>query len=151
MTMALGHATSGVRSLTREEAEERGALLAVDRYDIAVDMRGLLEGEVLESTSTITFRCLQPGASTFVDCVAEVRHATLNGQELDLGTVKDGRIPLPGWPPRTSWSSPPPSPTPAAAPASCAPSTPRTSSSTSGPRSRPTTPAAPGPASTSRT
>ena len=96
MTMALGHATSGVRSLTREEAEARGALLAVDRYDIAVDMRGLFEGEVLESTSTITFRCLQPGASTFVDCVAEVRHATLNGQEIDLGTVKDGRIPLTG-------------------------------------------------------
>ena len=96
MTMALGHATSGVRSLTREEAEARGALLAVDRYDIAVDMRGLFEGEVLESTSTITFRCLQPGASTFVDCVAEVRQATLNGQEIDLGTVEDGRIPLTG-------------------------------------------------------
>ena len=66
----------------------------MDRYDIEVDMRGLFEGEVLESTSTITFRCHQPGASTFVDCVAEVRHATLNGRDLDLGSVKEGRIPL---------------------------------------------------------
>ena len=94
MTMALGHATSGVRSLTREEAEARGALIEVDRYDIEVDMRGLFEGEVLESTSTITFRCHQPGASTFVDCAAEVRHATLNGRDLDLGSVSEGRIPL---------------------------------------------------------
>ncbi|MCW2793179.1 MAG: pepN, partial [Nocardioides sp.] len=83
------------RSLTRDEAEARSALLDVDRYDIAVDLRGLFEGEVLESTSTITFRCGEPGASTFVDCVAEVRHATLNGRDLDLSTVAEGRIPLP--------------------------------------------------------
>ena len=47
-----------------------------------------------KSTSTITFRCLQPGASTFVDCVAEVRSATLNGKDLDLAGVGEGRIPL---------------------------------------------------------
>ncbi|MBB6625700.1 aminopeptidase N [Nocardioides sp. KIGAM211] len=82
-------------SLTRTEAEERTALLAVDRYDIAVDLRGLFEGEVLESVSTITFRCHTPGASTFVDCVADVRSATLNGRELDLATVSGGRILLP--------------------------------------------------------
>ena len=92
--MALEPATSGARSLTREEAETREALLEVVRYDIAVDMRGLFEGEVLEATSTITFRCRQPGAGTFVDCAAEVRRATLNGRELDLGTVSEGRIPL---------------------------------------------------------
>lgn len=86
--------TQQTRSLTRTEAEERAALLDVDRYDIAVDMRGLFEGEVLESVSTITFRCSQPGASTFVDCVAEVRSATLNGREIDLATVSEGRIPL---------------------------------------------------------
>ncbi|GAB3769724.1 aminopeptidase N [Nocardioides ginsengisegetis] len=83
------------KSLTREEAEERGALLDVDRYDIAVDLRGLFEGEVLESVSRIAFRCTTPGASTFVDCAAEVRSATLNGRELDLSTVAEGRIPLP--------------------------------------------------------
>ena len=43
------HATRGDsdrrRSLTQDEAEERAALIAVDRYDIDVDLRGLLEGE----------------------------------------------------------------------------------------------------------
>jgi aminopeptidase N len=83
-----------VRSLTREEAEERAGLLEVQRYDITVDLRGLLEGEVWASTSTITFTCRRPGASTFVDCVAHVGRATLNGRELDLAGVAGGRIPL---------------------------------------------------------
>jgi aminopeptidase N len=87
--------TTSPKSLTRDEAEARSALLDVDRYDIAVDLRGLLDGEVLESTSTIRFRCAHPGASTFVDCVADVRQATLNGRDLDLTTLAEGRIPLP--------------------------------------------------------
>ena len=83
-----------VRSLTREEAEERAALLEVRRYDIEADLRGLLEGELWESTSTITFTA-RPGASTFVDCVADVRRATLNGRELDPASAGAGRLPLP--------------------------------------------------------
>ena len=43
-----------IASLTRVEAEERAALIDVRRYDIAVDMRGLFEGETLETTSTIS-------------------------------------------------------------------------------------------------
>ena len=84
-----------VASLTRSEAEERAALIEVTRYDIAVDLRGLFEGEVLEATSTITFTCREPGASTFVDCVAEIRSATLNGVALDPSTAERGRLPLP--------------------------------------------------------
>jgi aminopeptidase N len=83
-----------VRSLTREEAAERAGLLRVQRYDIEVDLRGLLEGDEWASTSTITFSSSRPGASTFVDCVAEVRSATLNGRALDLTGVAGGRIPL---------------------------------------------------------
>ncbi|MCB0908586.1 MAG: aminopeptidase N, partial [Nocardioidaceae bacterium] len=82
-------------SLTEQEARERAALLEIRRYDIAVDLTGLLEGDTVESVSTITFGCSTPGAATFVDCVADVRRATLNGRELDLATVADGRIPLP--------------------------------------------------------
>ena len=81
-------------SLTRPEAEERGALIAVDRYDISVDLRGLFEGETLLSTSTISFTCREPGASTFVDCVMDIREATLNGQPIDVGTAARGRLPL---------------------------------------------------------
>ncbi len=82
-------------SLTRSEAEERFALIDVDRYDVAFDLRGLLEGEVLAATSTITFRCSEAGASTFVDCVATVSGATLNGVALDPATQDRGRLPLP--------------------------------------------------------
>jgi len=82
-------------SLTREEAEERAALVEVDRYDVAVDLRGLFDGEVLEATSTVTFACRTPGESTFVDCTGEIRHATLNGLPLDPATAERGRLPLP--------------------------------------------------------
>ncbi|WP_328530903.1 aminopeptidase N [Nocardioides sp. NBC_00368] len=80
-------------SLTQEEAAARAASITVERYDISLDMTGLLEGETLSSVSTITFSAT-PGSSTFVDCVAEVSAATLNGTDLDLATVSAGRIPL---------------------------------------------------------
>ncbi len=83
-----------IASLTRVEAEERAALIDVRRYDITVDMRGLFEGDTLETTSTIEFGCREPGAATFVDCVAEIRSATLNGRALDPATVERGRLPL---------------------------------------------------------
>ncbi|EON23950.1 aminopeptidase N [Nocardioides sp. CF8] len=83
-------------SLTQIEAAERSRLLEVQRYDIEVDMTGLLEGELFASVSTITFSCSEPGTSTFVDCVADISRATLNGTDLDLGTAAGGRLPLPG-------------------------------------------------------
>ena len=60
---------SDVASLTREEARERAELISVERYDVAVDLRALFEGEVWAATSTISFTCRTPGATTFVDCV----------------------------------------------------------------------------------
>ena len=92
---AVTETADGPLSLTRAEAEERFALLDVERYDVAVDLRGLFEGEVLEATSTATFRCHRPGASTFVDCTGEITHATLNGVDLDPATASGGRLPLP--------------------------------------------------------
>ncbi|WP_372727893.1 aminopeptidase N [Nocardioides sp.] len=82
------------RSLTQHEAEQRAALLEVDRYDIIVDLTGLLDGEFLESVSTIMFRCREPGASTFVDCRAALQGAVLNGRALDLTSIEDGRLAL---------------------------------------------------------
>ncbi len=81
-------------SLTKIEAEERAALLDVRRYDISVDLTGLLEGPTLRSESAIEFTCASPGATTFVDCVATVESAILNGVELDPATVERGRLPL---------------------------------------------------------
>ncbi|MFC8197775.1 aminopeptidase N [Streptomyces sp. NPDC057298] len=82
-----------IRSLTRTEAECRATLLTVERYDVEVDLTGLSDGPEVRCVSTVTFSCHEPGASTFVDCAAEVRSATLNGDPLT--PPGDGRIPLP--------------------------------------------------------
>jgi len=82
-------------SLTREEAAERAALISVERYDVNIDLRGLYEGDLWAATSTVSFTCREPGASTFVDCIGDVSAVTLNGQELDPATAQGCRIPLP--------------------------------------------------------
>jgi aminopeptidase N len=82
-------------SLTEPEARDRAALIEVQRYDITVDMRELLEGHRWLATSSITFTCRRPGGSTFVDVVGEVVSARLNDVELDLSTHTEGRLPLP--------------------------------------------------------
>jgi aminopeptidase N len=82
------------RSLTQTEAQARAGLLEVRRYDLELDFTGLLEGDALRATSRIDFRCSAPGAVTFLDCVAEVEEATLNGRPLPTGEPADGRIPL---------------------------------------------------------
>ena len=85
---------SAPTSLTHDEARARAGLLDVERYDIALDLTGLLDGDALRATSTVTFRCAEPGGATFVDCAADVVRATLNGQEIDAGAVAHGRIAL---------------------------------------------------------
>jgi aminopeptidase N len=82
-------------TLTSSEAAARSALLDVQRYDISVDMTGLLEGEVWRSVSTITFTCSDPGTTTFVDVAMDVHAATLNGEPVDVSAAADGRLPLP--------------------------------------------------------
>ncbi|MEU4612293.1 aminopeptidase N [Streptomyces umbrinus] len=82
-----------IRSLTRSEAERRGALLEVERYDVDIDLTGLADGPEVRCVSTVAFSCREPGAETFVDCAAEVRSATLNGRSLT--STADGRIALP--------------------------------------------------------
>ena len=60
-----------------------------------IDLRGLYEGDLWAATSTVSFTCREPGASTFVDCVGDVSSVTLNGEALDPSTAERGRIPLP--------------------------------------------------------
>src|SRR5690242_4115591 len=86
---------SDVLSLTQQEAEERAALLDVQRYDVELDLTGLVDGNTLRATSTITFTAKTPGASTFVDCVGEVEEATLNGRTLTSGPPPGGRVTVP--------------------------------------------------------
>src|SRR5882672_3221197 len=84
----------GIRSLTRTEAERRAELIAVERYDVDVDLTALPEGPEIRCVSTVAFMCREPGAETFVDCAAQVVSATLNG--VALAPAEDGRIQLPG-------------------------------------------------------
>ncbi len=80
-----------IRSLRQDEARERAALLSVTSYDIAIDLTDLAEGPEFRAVSTVLFTAT-PGASTFLDCCAEVESATLNGQPLPAAV--EGRIAL---------------------------------------------------------
>ncbi|WP_426510376.1 aminopeptidase N [Dactylosporangium sp. McL0621] len=77
-------------SLTRREAIERARLIAVDSYDIELD----LGPASFESRTVVQFRCSSPGVSTFAEVKgAQAVHATLNGREVP---VVDGRVVLAG-------------------------------------------------------
>ncbi len=81
-------------NLTRAEARERAELIAVDSYEVELDLtRG---GKVFGSTTAVKFTA-KPGSSTFIDAVTHAVHSvTLNGRELDPAEVSDGvRIQLP--------------------------------------------------------
>ncbi|MEU5207747.1 aminopeptidase N [Streptomyces sp. NPDC020742] len=89
-------------NLSRDEARQRGRLLNVEAYDVALDVRSAVaqgsEAATFRSRTAIRFRCTEPGASTFADLLApEVTSVTLNGRELDPAVVFDGtRIALDG-------------------------------------------------------
>jgi aminopeptidase N len=89
-----------VPNLTRTDAAARAELLAVHSYDIQLDVTdgaGRAGERTFSSTTTVEFTSREPGASTFIDLIAETVHsATLNGAELDLsGYTEEGGLPLP--------------------------------------------------------
>jgi aminopeptidase N len=92
---------AGIRNLTQVEAIERARLLDVTGYDIVLDLTDGTGGpgeHTLRSTTTVTFGCTEPGATTFIEVAAErLRSATLNGAPLDLsGWSADAGLALPG-------------------------------------------------------
>ena len=87
-------------NLTREQAEERAALLDVKSYSIELDITDGAGGpgeKTFRSTTTVSFTSRTAGASTWIDLVAGgVRSAVLNGVELDVsGYREDDGITLP--------------------------------------------------------
>ncbi|MFC4907214.1 aminopeptidase N [Actinomadura gamaensis] len=81
-------------SLTHAEARTRGALVDVHSYQVGLDLTGT--GETFRSVTTVRFGA-EPGAETFVDVAPEtLLSATLNGRDLPVGSLDDGRLPLPG-------------------------------------------------------
>jgi aminopeptidase N len=75
-------------NLTRIEAQERARALAVESYDVVLD---LTQGaETFGSVTTVRFTAT-PGTSTFIDAITKTVHSvTLNGVALDTATVSDG-------------------------------------------------------------
>jgi aminopeptidase N len=81
--------------LTRDEARTRASLLSGLSYDIALDLT--TGEETFGCTTTIRFRCNDPGTSTFVDLVApEVSDASLNGRPLPGEAFDGNRLQLDG-------------------------------------------------------
>ena len=83
--------------LTQGEAARRSGLLAVDRYDVELDLTGLEHGSTLVSRTRITFACREPGPGTFVDVVAaELVAARLNGADVPASGWDGERLQLTG-------------------------------------------------------
>ena len=82
-------------NLTRVEAQERKSLVSVDHYDVTLDLTA--GPETFRSTTVVSFDATA-GSSTFIDAITRTVHSvTLNGTELDAGTVSDSiRIQLHG-------------------------------------------------------
>ncbi|MFC3577593.1 aminopeptidase N [Streptomyces yaanensis] len=84
-------------NLSRDEAQERAALLSVDGYDVSLDLRSAVGDapgtgpRTFRSVTTIRFRCAEPGAASFADLIApSVTAVSLNGRDLDPSEVFDG-------------------------------------------------------------
>lgn len=94
------------QNLRRDEAAARSALISVDAYDVDLDLSGAEDPETagFRSRSTVTFRCTEPGASTFLDFIhGGVHSVVLNGRELPLDTAVEGsRVHLPGLEPENT-------------------------------------------------
>ena len=75
-------------NLTRIEAQERKAILDVQRYEVALDLT--TGAETFRSTTSVFFTATA-GASTFIDHLSRAVHSvTLNGVTLDPAVVNDG-------------------------------------------------------------
>jgi aminopeptidase N len=83
------------KNLTRDEAIARAAIVDVDHYDVELDLT--TSETTFRTRTTVTFTSPEPGASTFIDLIAEsVQSLTLNGESLDPAAHFDGvRIELP--------------------------------------------------------
>ncbi|MFJ2808780.1 aminopeptidase N [Kitasatospora sp. NPDC087271] len=81
------------KNLSRDEAQQRASILAVEGYQVRLDVTSAPDPKAatFRSTTTVTFRCSRPGADTFLDLLAPAVHAvTLNGRAIDPATAYDG-------------------------------------------------------------
>src|ERR1051326_5365 len=91
----------GAPNLTRTDAQARAELLELTAYEVELDLTdgaGNPGERTFRSRTTVRFRARQPGASTFIDLIADVIHAAvLNGSPLDTAHyTPEAGIALPG-------------------------------------------------------
>ncbi|WP_421084071.1 aminopeptidase N [Rothia nasimurium] len=85
-------------NLTQEEAALRASLIAIDHYDVHIDLTNAgAEFETYPVAMTVRFTA-EPGSSTFIDYIHQsIDSIKLNGERLPLEQVVEGsRILLPG-------------------------------------------------------
>ncbi|HVV77500.1 MAG TPA: aminopeptidase N [Mycobacteriales bacterium] len=85
-------------NMTLAESGERRRLLDVALYDVHLDLTtAVAEPRRFRSTTTATFSCIEPGATTHLDITADlIESATLNGTTIDVETAFNGqRLALP--------------------------------------------------------
>ena len=85
-------------NLTRRETADRSELVAVESYDVLLDLSTAPDPEAdsFRSVTTVRFAA-EEGAQTFLDFIGRsVESVTVNGRELDPDDVVEGaRIRLP--------------------------------------------------------
>ncbi|HYN57485.1 MAG TPA: aminopeptidase N [Motilibacterales bacterium] len=80
-------------NITKSEAADRAALIDVHGYSIALDLHEVATQSTFTSTSAVRFAALQPGATTWVDLIAdEVLAVVLNGRSLDVSGYDGARL-----------------------------------------------------------
>ncbi|MEO6714209.1 MAG: aminopeptidase N [Mycobacteriales bacterium] len=82
------------QNLTRDEARRRAQILDVASYAVSLDLT--TGDKTFRSTSTVHFGCREPGATTFLELIADrVESIELNGATVALASFEGGRIALP--------------------------------------------------------
>ena len=67
------------RTLSRDEARRRAALLDVTSYAVELDLTGLVDGSAFTSTTVVSFGCREPGATTFLELDGELLELVRGG------------------------------------------------------------------------
>ncbi|MBA2372948.1 MAG: aminopeptidase N [Chloroflexi bacterium] len=79
--------------ISQNDAVERADLIAVESYEVELDLT--TGAERFGSVSRIRFSCRAPGASSFVEILAPVvRSVELNGRSIEPASIVGERIPL---------------------------------------------------------
>ena len=82
-------------NFSRSEVADRAALIDVHGYSITLDLREVQAAGTFTSTCTATFAARRPGATTWIDLIAdEVLAVELNGRPLDRGGYDGARLPV---------------------------------------------------------